>query len=265
MAALTIGVEVVHAAPAFPAFPRSATTAAIGRWLGGQTDLPLPAVVLIGPGYVFSFDSPDPQGDAGGLVRKRVREEVTSSLVESRLSGRSATAEIDFDCRQDQATASNVLVYIGNNRQGQAGRPVPAGEWLVANPGLYLMDLARAACDPGFRRPFAKPPTSTLAAAAPVAPGKATVRIAARAPRTESGAEHWVQVGAFANAAAANARWRSIQKLLPNESAGRGIRTEPAGRGGKSLVRALVGPFHGAAGQGFCTALRARGGDCLVR
>ena len=258
VAALAAADGAVQAAPAFPAFPRSAGVVAVGRWVSEQTDLPPASVVLVGPGNVFSFQSPDPPADPRGLVWKRVREEVTSPRLQSRLNGRSATAEIGFDCRQNQATATNVMVFAGNSLQGQPGRAVPAADWLTANPGLYLMDLARAACDPGFRRPFAKPPTSTLVAT-PSAEAE-------RAPtRAEAGAEHWVQVGAFANAAAANARWRSIQRMLPGESAGRAVRIEPVGHGGKALVRALVGPFRGAAAQGFCTALKARGGDCLVR
>jgi len=243
------------AATAYPAFPRSSSVADIGRWLAGQTDLPLSSVVLVGPGYVFSFETPDPETQTAGLVWRQIREEVTSLGMASRLNGRSATASIAFDCPRNQATASDVMVYAGNSLKGGPGHAVAAADWLVANPGLYLMDLAKAACDASFRRPFAEPPVSTLAATP-----------ATQMARAETGAEHWVQVGAFASGAAANLHWREIQRLLPTQSAGRGIRIEPAGHDGKMLVRALVGPFHGAVpAQAFCIALKAKGGDCLVR
>jgi len=190
-----------RAATAFPAFPHSSGVADIGRWLAGQTDLPLTSVVLIGPGYVFSFQAADPGPQTDGLVWRQVREEVTSLGMASRLSGRSATASIAFDCGRNQATASDVMVYAGNSLKGGPGQAVAAADWLVANPGLYLMDLAKAACDGSFRRPFAEPPASIaeaiqateMARAAPIG----------RASRPETGAEHWVQVGAFVSGAAA--------------------------------------------------------------
>jgi hypothetical protein len=245
-----------RAVGAFPPFPVSESQ--VARWLASQTDLPLHSVVLVGPGYVFSFiaDPPD-QGD--GLVWKEVREEITSLAMLNRLNGRSATATIAFDCHANQATASNVTVFAGNSLQGAPGRATPAADWLTANPGLYLMDLAKAACDQGFRRPFAGPLQAAAARSDPP-PANGLRRLAA----VEAGSEHWVQVGAFAGAAAANHRWREIQRLAPTQSAGRTLRTEPVGAG-KTLVRALVGPFRAAAAQAFCTALKAHGGDCIVR
>ena len=258
---LSGGTEPARAAPASPVFPRSTSLAEVGRWLTSQTDMPLASVVLVGPGYVFSFPSPDPVSDNDGLVWKQVREEVTTPAMQGRLNGRSASAVIAFACRRNQATASNVAVYDGNSEQPQPGRPIPAADWLVANPGLYLMDLAAAACNPNFRRPFADGPATPGPASAHHDP----VSAAPTPPRQETGAEHWVQVGAFANAAAANRKWRDIQHALPAQSAGRSVKIEPVGAG-KSLVRAMVGPFHGAASaQAFCTALKGHGGDCLVR
>jgi len=255
-AVVALAGGAARAAIAYPPYPHGSKPADVGQWLASQTDLPLPSVVLVGPGYVFSFQTPDPPTGAGGLVWKSIREEVTSLVMESRLGGRSATASIAFDCARNQATASDVVVYPGNSLQGQAGRSVPAADWLTANPGFYLMDLAQAACSPAYRRPFAISPVST-----------STISGAAAAPpRQEAGPEHWVQVGAFASPAAASQRWREIQRQLPAQSAGRGVRVEPAGIAGKSLVRALVGPFHGAApAQAFCAALKLKGGDCLVR
>jgi hypothetical protein len=264
-----------QAAPAFPAFPATPGAAAAGRWLASNTDLPMPSVVLVRPGYAFSFVAPDPAAPTGGLVWKNVREEVTSLVMAGRLNGRSATATIAFDCAHGQATASNVVIYAGNSLSGDEGRSTPAADWLTANPGLYLMDLARAACDPAFRRPFPAAPILTQAG------GPGTVSVITdpelpssrpRAPRAappragspETGPTHWVQVGAFAGEAAAQQRWRAIQRLLPEQSAGRSLRTEPVG-GGKSLVRALAGPFRGPSAGQFCTALKVHGGDCLVR
>ena len=83
------------AANAFPPFPASESPAQVARWLATQTDLPLGSVVLVGPGYVFSFIA-DPPAQGDGLVWKEVREEVTSLAMLNRLNGRSATATIAF-------------------------------------------------------------------------------------------------------------------------------------------------------------------------
>ena len=260
MAAMVAGAAV--ATPSLPPFPASETTPQIGRWLATQTDLPPASVVLVGPGYVFAYVAPDPAGEPGGLVWKEVREEVTDLAMANRLSGRSATATLAFDCARDSATASNVVVYAGNSLKGEPARSMPASDWLVANPGLYLMDLARAACHPGFRGPFAE--AANYASSAPAAPPSPTPAMRGSVAQAR-GPEHWVQVGAFVNAAAANRRWREIQRLLPAQTADRAIRLEAAGHGGKSLLRALAGPYHGTDAQGFCAALKFRGGDCLVR
>ncbi|HEX4180219.1 MAG TPA: SPOR domain-containing protein [Caulobacteraceae bacterium] len=259
----TIASGAGAAPSAFPAFPASETTPQIGRWLAGQTDLAPASVVLVGPGYVFSYVTPDPPSESGGLVWKQAREEVTNVIMASRLNGRSATATLAFDCAHNSATASNVVIYAGNNLKGDEGRAMPASDWLVANPGLYLMDLAKAACDRGFHGPYAT--SASLASAAPVAAPPLRATPAARAAMSSVGPVHWVQVGAFASPAAANAHWREIQRLLPAQSDGRAIRLESAGHDGKTLLRALAGPFHGSDARGFCAALKFRGGDCLVR
>jgi hypothetical protein len=252
------------AAPAFPPFPHGAAKPELGRWLVSQTDLPPSAVVLAGSGYVFAFVAPDPPGGSDGLVWKRVREEAVSVTLASRLGGRSATATIAFDCQRNQATANAVTVYPGNNLRGE-GRSVPAADWLVANPGLYLMDLAKAACEPGHHPLFEAPlgPTAPDAGPSPTVNEPPARTVPARTPALESGPEHWVQVGAFADADAAKLRWKAIQRMLPTQTGGRTLRVEPAGA--KTLMRALAGPFKGVAAQAFCTALKAHGGNCLVR
>ena len=271
----SLAAQAAAALPAFPAFPATTERTSTGRWLASQTDLPLPNVVLVGPGYVFSFVPPDPVAPPGGPVWKDIREEVTSQVMADRLGGRSATATLAFDCARGQATASNVIVYAGNNLLGDDGRSVSAAEWLAANPGLYLMDLSRAACDPRFRGPFGGRPIPAQAGAPrAVSPGagpepslarpSAALANSAIAEPREAGVVHWVQVGAFTSVAAAEQRWRAIQRMLPAQSAARRLQTERAGRG-KTLIRALAGPFHGAEADRFCAALRARGGDCLVR
>lgn len=266
LAGFLIGLVFAGAAaavPAFPAYPK--THAEVGRWLASQTDLPLTSVVLVGQGYVFAFVPPDPAPAAGGLVWKQVREEATSAVMAARLNGRSATASIAFDCGRGQAIASDVIVYTGNSLTVQPGHATPAADWLTANPGLYLMDLAKAACDPNFKRPFASLPTSLLVArpASDTDPSPPINEPPVRRAAPETGPVHWVQVGAFTSLAAATHKWREIERLLPAQSVGRSVRTEPVA--GKTLVRALIGPFRGGAAQSFCTALKARGGDCLVR
>lgn len=246
---------LVQAAPAravepFPPYPQGFNNLTLGRWLNAQTDVPLASVVMTGPGYVFSFTSPDPSVPGDKRVWKRVREEVTGDVLAEALGGRSATATVAFDCRLGQASASNVVIFAGNNLQGDPGHAVPAAQWMAANPGAYLLELAHAACNPAFHRPFAAPPASAPAPA----------------PRPHASAgSRWVQVGAFGDAQTANQHWRSIQQTLPRLVASQSVRLEPVHSGGGALVRALVGPFADADAHAFCDALRAKGGDCLVR
>jgi hypothetical protein len=267
--AVVLGVAAVAsivgragAALPFPPFPASETTPQISHWLASQTSLPPASVVLIGPGYVFAYVTPDPPAEANGLVWKQIREEVTSLDMNNRLGGRSATATLAFDCARNTATASNVIVYTGNSLTGAAGRSIPASDWLTANPGLYLMDLAKAACNPGFQGPFAGSVSQATAAPVIAPPPRVPPPHAIAA---STGPEHWVQVGAFASPGSANQRWREIQRLLPAQSAGRALRFETADRDGKTLLRALAGPFRASDAQAFCAALKYRGGDCLVR
>jgi hypothetical protein len=51
---------------------------------------------------------------------------------------------------------------------------------------------------------------------------------------------------------------------MPGLTVGRGFRTEPIAPGRK-LLRALAGPFDADDAARFCAAVKARGGDCLVR
>jgi hypothetical protein len=254
MAALAVWIQAApaRALEAFPPYPQGFNTIMLGRWLTTQTDVPLASVVLTGPGYVFSFVPPDPSVPGDKRVWKHVREEVTGDVLAEALGGRSATATVAFDCRRGEASASSVVIFAGNNLQGDLGHAVPAAQWMAANPGAYLMELSHAACDPAFRRPFAGPP-----APAPAQAPKPRAAVAGAANR-------WVQVGAFGDAASANQHWRSIQQTLPSLVVAQTVRLEPVHPGG-GLVRALVGPFADADAHAFCDALKTRGdGDCLV-
>ncbi len=75
-----------------------------------------------------------------------------------------------------------------------------------------------------------------------------------------------MQIGAFASNAMADKKWLAIQQRWPAGTQDLSERTETVVHDGKTLMRTLVGPFATRAlAATFCTQLRARGHDCLVR
>lgn len=235
----------VHPGP-FPAFAEARTFAELRRWLARETSLAPARLVLLSADSGFAFDgAPRTQGQ---VVSRRLRQEVLSPDLAARLKGRSALVQLDFDCAHGETTVGAVTLYPGNSLLGGPGQLVSARDWMAANSGLILSDLAPVACAAPGAPTQSQPPASTL----PVA-GSAT-------------GEHWAQIGAYADAAVAETQWRALQTRRPAETAGLSLRTEAVERNGRTLSRALVGPFEDAVrARAFCEALKARGELCLAR
>jgi sporulation related protein len=95
---------------------------------------------------------------------------------------------------------------------------------------------------------------STNSAPQPIAPVAAT-----------SGGGYMVQVSSQGNEAAAQASFKSLQGKYPDQLGSRDPLIKQADVGGKTVYRAMVGPFasSGEANQ-FCGSLKTAGGQCFV-
>ena len=234
-----------HPTP-YPAFAEARTFAELRRWLAVETSLAPARLVLLSADSGFAFEGP-PQ-TRGAIVSRRLRQEVLNPDLATRLKGRSALVQLEFDCAHSETTVGAVTLYPGNSLLGGPGQSVSARDWMAANSGLILSDLAPVACA-APSGPAEKPADATaLPLAAPAAGG------------------HWAQIGAFAGPAVAEAQWRALQSRRPAETAGLSLRTEAVEHNGRTLNRALVGPFEDAARvQAFCETLKAHGELCLAR
>ncbi len=259
--------------PPYPTFPHSTSFASIKLWILGDTDLALDHVIMLNTEAVYAFvDDGPPTG--GGTVSRVVREEAINGALAQRLGGRSATAEVTFDCDHAETTVSAVTLYPGNSLGGGPGQPTPATRWLDANPGLDLTDLSQAACSAAYQRPFkasvrsaalrgpASAPRPTLPRPIPNEP----VPAEPSEPQVPRPGHVWAQVGAFGSAALADDHWRKLKDHYPTDTDGLTLRDETVARDGKTLHRALAGPFETrATAEAFCMRVRNGGGDCLVR
>jgi hypothetical protein len=244
--------------PAFPRFPTTTRFSDIKLWLAGNTDLTNGQVILTSAEAVFAFtDQASPPG-ADGTRHRTVREEVINEGLANRLGGRSASADLAFDCAHDETTVDQVMLYPGNNLGGGAPKQIPAAHWLGANTSLDLTDLAQAACGKSMDRPYG----GGRLASAPLTPPSAGSTPSPAAPSDGV----WVQIGAFATTEIADRKWLTIQQRWPEGAQDLSERTETIQHGGKTLRRALVGPFASRTlAKAFCDHLRTRGSDCLVR
>jgi cell division septation protein DedD len=231
--------------PAFPSFPRSTSFGDIRLWVAGDTNLDQNKIALTTADAVFAF-SDDKPAASSGVVTRQVREEVISADLAISLDGRSATADIEFDCGHAETTVDQVMVYPGNNLSG--GQPKPP----AASPARHGR-AARTAQAAALRGQAAPSPTESQAAAT-------------AATAAALGQAAWVQIGAYATVAIANDKWNALKARRGDLPPGLGLRTEPAPHGAKVLQRALIGPFDTRAqARDFCASLKANGGDCIVR
>jgi D-alanyl-D-alanine carboxypeptidase len=126
------------------------------------------------------------------------------------------------------------------------------------------------AAAPVFEAPLIKAPQAPAKAAAAPAPAKAPVKLAladtAAAPAAKSvSGTHLVQLGAFSSNTNAQQAWNQYVKkygvLQGFDSASSSVTVN-----GKKLVRlAAMGFGNKASADAACRAIKAKGGDCVVR
>jgi hypothetical protein len=86
----------------------------------------------------------------------------------------------------------------------------------------------------------------------------------ASAPAT--GGAGVVQIGAFASTALAQQGWSDTQRVMPGQMAGKSRRVETTMKDGKTYYRTFVVGFASRdAAHSFCSSLKAKGKDCIVR
>lgn len=143
----------------------------------------------------------------------------------------------------------------------------PVARPVQSNPApVAAVPPARPAAAPP---PVQDPVVQPAAPARPAPPPPAVVTAprpapAAVIPPPTSTAQ--VQIGAYSSAALAEDGWSEAAALLPGQMAGKTKRVQAAPSGGSTLYRTFVGGFTSRQeAAAFCAALKARGGDCLVR
>lgn len=98
----------------------------------------------------------------------------------------------------------------------------------------------------------------------PVTPPPAAKAPAAPAPST--GGASAVQIGAFSSTAIADREYAAVAARFPQYASGRTKRVEQAtASNGSTVYRTTFNGFSREQAQAFCAAIRAGGGDCLVR
>ena len=126
--------------------------------------------------------------------------------------------------------------------------------------------------------PVVPPPVAKVAPAkvAPVPPkiAKPVVVAAAAAPKpvvappppAAPAGGVVAQVGSETSAALADKAWTDVSRKVPGQMAGKSRKVETFNKNGTVFYRVLVGGFASRADAAkFCAALKAAGGDCIVR
>jgi len=121
------------------------------------------------------------------------------------------------------------------------------------------------------------PPAPVVAAAPKAVPApapkvgetKAAPVVVATAPpvkATATGGGFVVQIGAFSSSALADKGYADAGKMLPGQMGGKSKRVETVARDTGALYRTSIAGFASRAeADAFCGALKAKGGNCLVR
>jgi hypothetical protein len=148
---------------------------------------------------------------------------------------------------------------------GQGPQLAPEAE----KPEMHAMkrQLAKEAADAAQAQQAARLAQAAaarprVAAAAPVEHASATARIAVPA-EADRGVR--VQVGAFADAQAAQVEWDQLRGKLPELLAGRRPEVSRVDTAGRTMWRLRTGGFASVEqATGFCGKMRAKGADCSI-
>jgi hypothetical protein len=263
MAGAAAGLALVGAAAAqdAPEFPSSLDREPLLLWLQRQTNIPADRVLAVTPQALTAMVSVIPAGDGSG-PRVVIRAEALNAQSYQRAGALSWSMSVSADCaggrvKLGETTGFSARNLLGDRRTLQEGE----ADWRTPGSGTALENVWRAACDAGFKGPFATGPVRIAAdATEPAAAGTANDAPPSGPGAAASGAI--AQVGAAASEAEARAL---LARLAPQIGA-RAQWVEAATVKGRVWRRALVGGFADSADAArFCAQVKAAGGACFVR
>ncbi|MBW8813022.1 MAG: SPOR domain-containing protein [Caulobacterales bacterium] len=286
----------VHAqigAPSPPKFPAALDRDTLLGWLRSETDILPERVIAVTPQALTAVVSTFPGGGGQG-PRMVVRAEALNAETFARTGALSWHVSLTADCAGRRVKLGDTTGYPERNLLGERRvlRPAEA-DWRTPEAGTALESALRAACDTGFKGPFAGDGFSTTAPAAgspvapqpdrppppakvpqpakppqadkapdkpaPKAPPPAPARAAPAPAKTTSHGAVSVQVGAYSAAAEAQA----AMARLPQD---RSRSLEQATVGGHAWYRLIVWGFASVQdAQRYCDQRKAAGGACFVR
>jgi len=162
------------------------------------------------------------------------------------------------------AQTNGLQVYTDN---GASGPPAftPGPEVPVARPAAPIVStpLPPPAAAPA-PAPAAAAPLPSIGEKAPVVAALSPVK-AAPPPAAPSSA-FVVQIGAFSSSAMADKGYADAGRLMSDQMGGKTKRVETVARDAGALYRTSIAGFAGRAdADAFCSAYKAKGGNCLVR
>lgn len=272
-----------------PAFPASLEREPLLLWLQRETDIGPDRVVAVTPQALTSIVSTFPAGGGQG-PRVVIRAEALSAETYARTGALSWHVSLTADCQGRRVRLGETTGYPQRNLLGERRLLRPAEtDWRAPERGTALDNAWRAACEPGFKGPFAanalkvaqesapaarpSPPSAAPAinADAPAAPAPAA-RPEAATPAPAPKAKPAVikgpsgGVAAQVGASPSDADARRLLAGLGPAGAERQVWVEKAEVAGRIWHRAMVGGFGDAREAGaFCATLKAHGRDCFVR
>lgn len=294
--ALVLALGAAAAAQAQPlgvTYPRSRSLADVAAWLASDTPLQAAQVVDVGPSAVTAITSSAPTGEPRGFLANIAAEAVDPSIGKQEEIV-SWTIPVEVDCEKRLVRLGDMTGYPARDLKS-APRVVRAADsvWVTPSANAPLGAVMRALCDRDFKRPFASgtkvaskppepakppkparapkpgPPPVVLTEAPPTVPTPLTTAAAktAKAPPLAHGASPFaVQVGASPSQDDAKGILAKLQKKFPDALAGFKTDVQTAQVDGKTVYRAVVSGFGGAAdANALCEQLKAGGQACFVR
>jgi len=303
LCATLVALSIAPLALADTDYPAAGDPATIAAWLAERTNIKPSAVVTVTSGFVVAMVGKTMPLTPEEPVRVTLREEVIAPAFIDAVGGRSSLMSMEIQCEERRLRMDERHIYSGPNLSGESEVSEPSTEWLRIPEDTVMDDVARAVCDPGYAWPlqaFAPAaaavamaaqtvpdpaPEAPAAQTAPMAPVAAPVLepapqpaatpapVIAEAPAPErqaetpeTSAQYAIQIGAYRNAARAEAAWKALSTERPVLTQGHDFDVRPIKVKGKDLLRGLVlnfkSPEEGAA---FCTALAGTEYGCILR
>ncbi len=261
---LAVGGDAAAAAE-IDDYPSALTRPVLTPWITSHTTIRTADIVSVGGGRIVAITRRGAPAGGGKPIRIGFRTEIISAAEVKDAGGRSESSEIDVDCAARKAKLVSTQTYSQRNLSGtfasKPGWPV----WVAAAPGTTLESMVAAACDRGFRGAFAPRIATAPAPPALVRSGPAPAAIAPK-PASLGRLATVVQISASNSRAQAQASLDSLKRSLPALAADHETLIETTTVAGQTFYRALLVGFAAPAdARKLCAALKAAGGDCLVR